>query len=222
MTVQLPLFPLGTVLLPGMILPLHIFEERYRTLMRQRIDEDPAFGVVLVRSGREVGDQPEIHEVGTAATLRQVVRYSDGRFDIAVSGGRRFRVLAGDWGEGYLTGTVEWIPDDAGPAMPRSRLEECVDLARSAFDDYLDVLEKTASVEIERQPLEGDPVSIGYAICAMMPLPIGEKQRLLEIGAISEMLQELVATLQRERALLASTGVTGPEIVHPGIGFSTN
>ncbi|MCC7024935.1 MAG: LON peptidase substrate-binding domain-containing protein [Thermomicrobiales bacterium] len=221
MPVQLPLFPLGAVLLPGMILPLHIFEERYRKLMRQRIDDDPAFGVVLTRAGREVGDQPEIHDIGTAATLRQVVRYSDGRFDIAVSGGRRFRVLGGDWGEGYLTGTIEWLPDDVEPGAGDA-LAENAELARSAFDDYLTVLERTASVEIERQPLEGEPARVGYAICAMMPLPMGEKQRLLEIGPTTGMLQELVATLVRERALLASTGVTGPEIDHPGVRFSSN
>jgi Lon protease-like protein len=220
--VQLPLFPLGTILLPGMMLPLHIFEARYRKLMRERIDEDPVFGVVLTRSGREVGEEPEIHEVGTAATLRQVVPYSDGRFDIAISGGRRFRVVGGDWSQGYLTGTVEWIDGNAGPGMVDASLEEHADLARLAFDDYLDVLARSASVEIERQAIEGDPAAVGFAICALMPLPVGEKQRLLEIDETSRMLQELVAMLQRERALLASTGVTGPEIDHPGIGFSTN
>jgi Lon protease-like protein len=106
--------------------------------------------------------------------------------------------------------------------MVDASLEEHADLARLAFDDYLDVLARSASVEIERQAIEGDPAAVGFAICALMPLPVGEKQRLLEIDETSRMLQELVAMLQRERALLASTGVTGPEIDHPGIGFSTN
>ena len=94
-----------------MALPLHIFEQRYRTMITRRMNEDPMFGVVLTRSGREVGDQPEVHDVGTAASLLEAIRYDDGRYDIAVRGGRRFNVIGGNWDEGYLTATVEWFPD---------------------------------------------------------------------------------------------------------------
>ena len=97
---RLPLFPLGTVLFPGMLLPLHLFEERYRCLMRDRQGADPIFGVVLTRHGREVGDRPEIHAVGTAASLLGAGRYPDGRYDVVVRGTRRFRVEAGDWERG--------------------------------------------------------------------------------------------------------------------------
>ena len=65
----LPLFPLGTALMPGMDLPLHIFEERYRRMLIDQHGADPLFGVVMIRSGREVVDQPEIREIGTAASL---------------------------------------------------------------------------------------------------------------------------------------------------------
>ena len=106
---RIPLFPLGVVLFPGMLLPLHLFEERYRRLMQVRRGNDPIFGVVLTRQGREVGDQPEVHEVGTAATLLGAGRYPDGRYDIVVRGGRRFRVEEGDWASSYLTASVSWL-----------------------------------------------------------------------------------------------------------------
>jgi Lon protease-like protein len=89
----LPLFPLGTVLFPGMLLPLHVFEERYRTLMRDQQGRDPIFGVVLTSQGREVADTPEIHRVGTAASLVAAGRYPDGRYDLVVRGGRGFGCL---------------------------------------------------------------------------------------------------------------------------------
>ena len=106
---RIPLFPLGVVLFPGMLLPLHLFEERYRRLMQVHQGNDPIFGVVLTRQGREVGDQPQVHEVGTAATLVAAGRYPDGRYDIVVRGGRRFRVEEGDWASSYLTASVSWF-----------------------------------------------------------------------------------------------------------------
>src|SRR5262245_23460490 len=88
---SLPVFPLGTVLFPGMVLPLHIFEDRYRRLMRDRQGAEPIFGVALTSRGQEVGDEAEIHRVGTAASLVGAGRYPDGRWDVVVQGGRRFR-----------------------------------------------------------------------------------------------------------------------------------
>src|SRR5215831_15157203 len=102
MSQTMPLFPLGTVLFPGLVLPLHIFEERYRQLVReliQRPDDVPKrFGVVAIREGREVGPDGirALHEVGCAAELRAVEPYDDGRFDIVTTGSHRFRLTAID------------------------------------------------------------------------------------------------------------------------------
>jgi Lon protease-like protein len=220
--VQLPLFPLGTVLFPGMVLPLHIFEQRYRLLMARRVDQDPAFGIVLTRKGREVGDRPEIHAVGTAASLLRVVRYLDGRYDIAVGGGRRFRVFGGHWDEGYLTGTVEWIDDSAADGSADDEDVRQAERVQRAFGDYLDVLERIAGEPIERGLFEGDPVTIAFAICSLMPFDTALNQRLLEAESATALLDDLLTTLRHERELLLTTGIGGVGIDHPGTRFSVN
>jgi Lon protease-like protein len=205
-----------------MALPLHIFEQRYRTMVARRMNEDPMFGVVLTRTGRGVGDQPEVHDVGTAASLLEAVRYDDGRFDVVVRGGRRFRVFDGNWDEGYLTGTIEWL-QDLGPALSGSeKAARLADNVRHAFDAYLDVFERRASIGIERTDLGHDPSEIGYAICSMMPLAAANRQRLLEASSPERLLENLLGMLRRERELLVSTGVGGANIDHPGARFSTN
>lgn len=217
---QLPLFPLATVLFPGMILPLRIFEDRYRTLIARRAKADPMFGVVLTRRGREVGDRPEIHSVGTAASLLRAISYADGRSDIVVRGGRRFRVLAGHWQEGYLTGTVAWIEDGVVP----SQAEEAslVVEVKDAFRAYLDAVEATSSLRIERTDLGTDPLAVTYAICSAMPFDTARRQRLLEATTPAARLLDLIATLRRERALMLATGIGGAAIDHPGTRFATN
>lgn len=107
----IPLFPLHTVLFPGGLLPLHIFEERYRLLVQERRD----FGVVLIREGREVGagQGDDIHRIGTLATLQQVEALQDGRYNVIARGLGRFRVLALEHGRPYLMGQVEVLPEPA-------------------------------------------------------------------------------------------------------------
>ncbi|GLZ56224.1 LON peptidase substrate-binding domain-containing protein [Actinomycetospora sp. NBRC 106378] len=115
----LPLFPLGTVLLPGAPLPLHIFEPRYRQLTIDLVTgafPGKQFGVVAVREGWGPDDGVEgLHEVGCTAALREVRRLPDGRFDILTIGDRRFRLLSVDATSApYLTAEVEWLPDLEG------------------------------------------------------------------------------------------------------------
>ena len=217
----LPLFPLETVLFPGMVLPLHIFEPRYRKMFAARAESEPIFGVVLVRSGREVGDRPEIHPIGTGATLLRAMRHEDGRVDLAVRGGRRFRVRDGHWDEDFLTAAVEWLPDDdsAGSGADAALLAEQV---RHAFATYLDVLAQTTGQRLEAPEIGGDPVEAAYAVCAMMPFGTAASQRLLEADPSLPLLHELLSLLRRERALFFATGVVGPAIGLPGRRFSAN
>src|ERR1700749_3062102 len=111
MGTMLPLCPLGAVLYPGMLLPLHIFEERYRQLVRDLLDgaAPRQFGVIAIRKGRETGFDGvhALYEIGCTATLRQVDRHEDGRFDIVTVGARRFRLLAVDQTRPYLQGRGE-------------------------------------------------------------------------------------------------------------------
>lgn len=219
---RLPLFPLGTVLYPGMTLPLHIFEPRYREMVGLRIDDDPMFGVVLIRAGNEVGDEPEIHDIGTSASLLGMVRFDDGRYNLALSGSRRFRVQDCDWEAGYLTGTIEWIDDE----VPMPVQDEGLGLLRNAvveaFDAYLEAIEQTVGAQIERSELAGGPLETGYEICSMTPLSNLERQHLLEMPTADALLRSLLAILRRERALLTTTGIGGVVTRAAASRFSTN
>src|SRR3984957_3317136 len=117
MAEMLPLFPLGAVLYPGMLLPLHIFEERYRQLVRDLLDrpEPRRFGVIAIRKGRETGIDGvhSLYEIGCTATLRRVDELDDGRFDVVTVGTRRFRLLALDRTRPYLQGEGELLAEDA-------------------------------------------------------------------------------------------------------------
>src|ERR1700704_1742959 len=113
---ELPLFPLHTVLCPGVALPLHIFEPRYRALVARCLDEGSPFGIVLIRDGRETGGGPTgIAKVGTVAEIREAGKFSDGRYELLVVGVRRFRIESVTVGrEPYLIGDVEEIDELVG------------------------------------------------------------------------------------------------------------
>lgn len=180
----IPLFPLHTVLFPGAVLPLHVFEERYRLLVRERLD----FGVVLIRQGSEVGQRPvELCEVGTLATLERVDALPDGRFAVVARGLRRFRLLGLDRGRPYLRGAVEFLADPPPAARPR----------------LLNLLERYLSahaVEVA-PPLPSDLGKRAvWLVGAVLQVEPGARQRLLESGdpALAEaMLAEELDKLAR-------------------------
>src|SRR3990172_7303439 len=90
---ELPLFPLNAVLFPGATLPLHIFEERYKQMIRRCLEERTPFGVLLIRKGNEVGEPAEPFDVGTVADMVRVQHLQEGRMNILCRGGERFRVV---------------------------------------------------------------------------------------------------------------------------------
>jgi uncharacterized protein len=208
---SLPLFPLSGVLVPGTEIPLHVFEERYRRLMRDRRGSDPMFGVVLIRAGREVVDRPTIFRVGTAASLVEAVEHADGRYSIAVRGGRRFRVVDEDWSTGYLTATVRWLPEEIGGAAEVDRAAEEAVVAWRAFVAAL--ARMTAEpAEADRiaheigSSLPDDPVRLAYSILAQLPTAAATRQRVLELDSAVERLTALAAILAEERRLMTALG----------------
>src|SRR5258706_10638783 len=119
-TDRLPLFPLGTVLSPGLVLPLHVFEERYRALVRDLVDQPDGtpreFGVVAIQRGWEVDHHTgssaslTLHEVGCSAQIRQVTEHPDGRFDLVTVGHRRVSLHANHYStQTYLCGPVNRV-----------------------------------------------------------------------------------------------------------------
>ena len=137
----MPLFPLGTVLYPGLVLPLHIFEDRYRQLVRDLLDgpEPQQFGVIAIRKGRETGVDgiSALYEIGCTATLRQVMRRDDGRFDLVTVGAQRFRLLELDHSRPYLQCEIELLTEETGD---RRRPALAAQAVQRAFRDYLDAL----------------------------------------------------------------------------------
>ncbi|HEX2173679.1 MAG TPA: LON peptidase substrate-binding domain-containing protein, partial [Dehalococcoidia bacterium] len=108
---SIALFPLNVVLFPGMRLPLHIFEERYRLMIRRCLDEGLEFGVCLIQAGPEVGGPATPYQVGTLTHLRDVARLPDGRFNLLTEGTSRFRLLELTAEEPYLQAIVELLPE---------------------------------------------------------------------------------------------------------------
>ncbi len=184
-----PLFPLNVVLFPGMVLPLHIFEERYRLMVRRCLEGQQLFGVVLIQEGSEVGEPATPHLMGTLAAIQQVQPYEDGRMDLIVVGVTRFRILDELPGEPYAQARVEIVdePDETSEAG------EVQDL----FETYLRTLS-----ELSGQPYEvkivRDPQQLSYQVASVLPLELEEKQLLLEAPSTSDRLAVEADMLRRE------------------------
>ena len=148
----LPLFPLGTVLYPGMLLPLHIFEERYRQLVRDLLErpEPRQFGVIAIRKGRETGIDGvhSLYPIGCIAALRRVERLEDGRFDLVTVGTERFRLNALDQTLPYLQGEIEPLGADAADQAAAAPLVRAV---QAAFRAYLDALTERGGATVQRR-----------------------------------------------------------------------
>jgi hypothetical protein len=137
---ELPLFPLHAVLCPGIVMPLHIFEDRYRALARHCIETGSPFGIVMIRQGREVGPVPSLSVagVGALAEIREASRYADGRYDLLVAGTGRFALEDVDVTSApYLVGTVTGLDDEVGDEDVAERLSAA---AVRRFVRYLELL----------------------------------------------------------------------------------
>jgi uncharacterized protein len=214
MSETLPLFPLGTVLYPGLLLPLHIFEDRYRQLVRDLLDESGPrhFGVIAIRRGRETGVDgiSALHEIGCIATLRQVTERDDGGFDLVTVGTQRFRLLELDDSRPYLQGEVDLLADDAGDESAAAVAAEAV---RRGFRGYLDALSQRGVTQVAVPDLPAEPVLLSYLVAASMIIELSDRQVLLaEPDAASRLAAER-ALLHRETNMLQSlTSTPAPDL----------
>ena len=223
MSDRLPLFPLGLVLLPGLLLHLHVFEERYRVLIRELLDlpeQERRFGVVAIREGREVGADgvTALHEIGCVAQLRQVETHEDGRYDIVTTGAQRFRLLGLDTGGPYLVGEIDYLPDDLGTALETPLLDGAV---RQAFGDYLAVLGAANGEQIEVPDLPSDSLVLGYLVAATMLLDLADRQALLAEPDGTARLRTELHVLRREATLLrVLTAAPSPDLTRGPISLN--
>jgi Lon protease-like protein len=224
MSEMLPLFPLSTVLFPGMRLPLHVFEERYRTLLADLLagPEPRQFGVIAIRSGREVGATgvAALHEVGCVAVIRQVAPHADGRYDLQTVGTERFRLASVDRTLPYLRGEVELLPDgvvEPGVAEPGAAeaAPVVVRQVQAGFRAYLNALADQGGGVISVADLPDEPVLLSYVIGAAMIIDLPERQSLLAAPDALSRLRLERSLLVRETAMLrATTSRPAPDYAH--------
>ena len=225
-TETLPLFPLGTVLLPGASLPLHIFEPRYRQLTIDLVTgavPSKTFGVVAVREGWTPDDHgmDGVHHVGCTAELRDVRRLPDGRFDIVTRGSRRFRLLDIDAAtKPYLVGTVEYLPDVETPADAGDMTRMLISSARDAHRRYCSTAWKAGDWS-EPEP-DVEPGTLPHVLAADCLLPIGDRQRLLEQVSPTERLRMVRALMARETGLLSQLRAVPAPITSFAVEHSFN
>ena len=192
---MLPLFPLTTVLFPGMRLPLHIFEQRYQKLVADLLEqpEPRQFGVIAIRKGRETGVDgvTALYDVGCVATVRQVDPREDGQFDLLTVGTQRFRLLRMDRSRPYFQGEVELLAEETGDAAAAAYATQRV---QAAFRGYLNAL-----------------ADRGGGVISVADLP--DRQSLLAAP-------DAVTRLRAERALLArETGMLRATTSRPAPDF---
>jgi Lon protease-like protein len=213
----LPLFPLGTVLVPGLVLPLNVFEPRYRQLVADLLavpEERRVFGVIAIREGHEVGEQGAraLYPVGCTAVVREVSQTPDGGYELVTSGAVRFRLHGVDDAAGtpYLTGLVSSLDEPDGEGADVAGLARRVGLRFAAYREQLGA---------EQTGLPQSPRVLSYLVTAGMLLDLADRQSLLEQPDTASRLRAALHLLGRERVLLERLrAVPSP---HP-LGFNPN
>ena len=198
---ELPLFPLNLVLFPGMRLPLHIFEERYKAMIGDCIEREAPFGVVLIREGPEVGGPAEPFRVGTTARITQVHRLEEGRLNLLAQGERRFDLVEIVQETPHMVGLVNFREEAVGEAAPSLLAQVGEEYA--AFLRHLGSLAGGWNAPVHTPE---DPLTLSFEAVATLTgsieLPQSMRQELLEIDTAGERLTRLLPLLQRSNELI--------------------
>jgi Lon protease-like protein len=214
MSETLPLFPLGTVLYPGLLLPLNIFEERYRELVRDLLDgpEPRRFGVIAIRKGRETGVDgiSALYQIGCTATVREVAEQDDGRYHLVTVGTQRFQLASLDNSRPYLQGEVDLLEDEVGDEAAAGLAVQAV---QRGFHGYVEALASRESVEVTVPELPDEPLLLSYLVAASMILDLSVRQDLLAEPDAERRLGAERALLARETTMLRSlTATPAPDL----------
>lgn len=196
---ELSLFPLGAVLFPGMVLPLRIFEERYKLMMKRCLEGDRSFGVALIKSGREVGAPAVPYDIGTLARIIDVTPQPGGRMNLIAMGDTPFRILEIEQTKPYIVGKVEMLD------RPGNDSEETAELAvslRKHFETYISLYSALTESEPKEVRLEDDPDKLSYLVASAMSTDSRRKQKLLEIPSAEERIREELTLLEQENLAL--------------------
>ncbi|HNA98313.1 MAG TPA: LON peptidase substrate-binding domain-containing protein [Marmoricola sp.] len=185
-----PIFPLNTVVFPGMVLPLHIFEARYRHMMRDLMSlpepEQRRFVVLAIRDGYEVGEfgSQSLYSTGTLVQLGDTQQNPDGSLDIEVRAIARARVATTQTGSDYLRGNTEIIPEST--ATPPAEL---VNEAKALFQRYQGQVHALSGFALYREPMPVSAVELSFTLATSALLPLPHKQCLLEESDVAQRLR---------------------------------
>lgn len=193
-TKNIPLFPLQVVLFPHMLLPLHIFEKRYKQMIWECWEGDRLFGVVLIREGRE-GGPASIYEVGTMAHIEDLVRFEDGRMNLVTLGRERFRIVQITHRQPFLRVDVSVIQDV--PTPPHA-LQEIVEQTSELAREYIQLLLRQMGRRPQQLDLPTDPEHLSFVLSSSLQIEMEERQLLLELTSTQARLEKLRDWLQRE------------------------
>lgn len=183
--IKIPLFPLGVVLFPGMPLPLHIFEERYKLMIGECIESDLAFGVVYYTG-------ENFYRIGCTARIRQVLKkFEDGRMNILTEGVDRFTIHNITNDKPYLEGEVEIFDDKP---EPHAELKSFADPASELYKETVKNLTQQESLELLKNL---EPKELSFLIAASAGFSLNEKQAFLEMSSTAERLKKATSALKR-------------------------
>lgn len=200
---EIGLFPLGLVLLPTEHVPLHIFEPRYRELIEESLEQDVPFGIVFA-------DDHGLRQIGTLATITEVTeRFEDGRLNILVEGGERFRLLELTEGRAFVTGRVEPVDDQHDPADP-----DDIERALSLFARLVELTSSAVEAPASESP------ALSFAIAGCFDFSPELKQELLDesservrLARLCELLAIAAETVERQKKIALRARTNGK--VHP-------
>ncbi len=201
---QLPIFPLPLVMLPNELLPLHIFEDRYRKMLRDVADDRNLFGVTLFEPQEDFIEKPALGTVGCVAEIRDSETLEDGRSNILALGVIRYRLIDYiDAGEPYLVGDLEFFEDD--PDDP--------DVLDPLADEVFDLFERMAKAAFKMGGSRGrfpeiartDPEALSFLITAAFNFDNEKKYELMELTSTIERLTDLMGILKQAAAQMEET-----------------
>ncbi|MBD8869236.1 LON peptidase substrate-binding domain-containing protein [Nocardioides donggukensis] len=218
MTETVPMFPLNTVLFPGISVPLHVFEDRYRALVHELLRiEDPAerlFGSVAIREGYEVGERggQSVHRVGCLLQLTDVERNDDGTFDIVAVGRGRLRLEALETSGPFLAGQVDVLADPEEHVDPRIS-----ERARLTFEEYRTLLSQIRGDSVLEGDLPRDATYLSWSLAATCLLTLQDRQALLEAESASVRLAMVGELLRGEiSAMTALPSLPATQVARTG------
>jgi len=212
---QLPLIPMNVVLFPGNILPLNIFESRYKLMVEFCVEQESCFGVVLIKKGKEVGGMSIPYLVGTSVQIIETDYQEDGRINLITLGRHRFEILDLVYDRPYLVGEIRTQSLENQQAS--ENLEQIALTARNLYENYETWLTKTIPDWKLPDRIPTSPDQLSSQIGTRLQITLREKQEMLEIFDIDQLLIHQIQLLKYENQRLSASLLAQSkfDILHP-------